>query len=143
MQIVKTLIVAGSIALTACSWAPTQPRHYVNCNNDDGQLEDRPFVFVETPVSGDRVKSGFIVGGCSRTFESTVNWILYDRHGHMIAEGYATGGGVDGYDMYSFFVDYVVDEDQLASLIVYEVDASDGEGYFPAYNEIPLILLKD
>ena len=51
------------------------------------------FVFVTAPHGGARVRSGFAVTGCSRTFESNVNWRLLDRVGAEIASGFAIGGG--------------------------------------------------
>ena len=54
------------------------------------------FVFVTAPHGGARVRSGFAVTGCSRTFESNVNWRLLDRVGAEIASGFAIGGGVYG-----------------------------------------------
>jgi len=35
--------------------------------------KDEPFVMVTAPAAGAKVKSGFAVAGCSRTFESTVS----------------------------------------------------------------------
>ena len=49
------------------------------------------FVFVTAPHGGARVRSGFAVTGCSRTFESNVNWRLLDRVGAEIASGFAIG----------------------------------------------------
>ena len=83
---------------------------------------------------------GFTVRGCSRTFESTVNWKLKGRDGSELAMGHATGGGVDGPGAYTFTVSYSVSERQIGHLEVYEEDASDGEGAPPPRNVIPLVL---
>jgi hypothetical protein len=53
--------------------------------NADGALSDASFVFVESPLSGDRVSPGFPVTGASRTFESTVNWRLKAADGSEMA----------------------------------------------------------
>ena len=58
--------------------------------------KDEPFVMVTAPAAGAKVKSGFAVTGCSRTFESTVAWTLTVRGGKELAKGTAKGGGVDG-----------------------------------------------
>jgi len=110
------------------------------CSNADGALTDAAFVFVASPRSGERVSPGFTVSGCSRTFESTVNWKLKARDGSELAMGHATGGGVDGPGAYTFTVSYSVSERQIGHLEVYEEDASDGEGAPPPRNVIPLVL---
>jgi len=99
------------------------------------------FVFVTTPVSGAQVFSGFEVSGCSRTFESTVNWRLLARDGSELAAGFATGGGVDGADRFAVAVAYTgVASIEVGSLEVFEVDASGGEGPPPPRVVIPLVL---
>ena len=110
------------------------------CSNADGALTDAAFVFVTSPRSGERVSTGFTVSGCSRTFESTVNWKLKARDGSELAAGHAQGGGVDGAGSFSFAVNFTVKERQIGQLEVYEEDASDGEGPPKARNAIPLVL---
>ena len=105
-----------------------------------GLEEVGAFVFVTTPASGAEVSNGFAVSGCSRTFESTVNWRLLDRAGAEIASGFAMGGGVDGPGRYAFSVEYDVDARQLGHLEVFETDASGGEGFPPPSNTIVLVL---
>jgi hypothetical protein len=100
-----------------------------------------PFVFVTAPHSGARVHSGFAVTGCSRTFESTVNWRLLDRAGDEIASGFTSGGGFDGPGRFAFAVEYSLSEEQLGHLEVFEVDVSGGEGFPPPRNVIPLVLV--
>jgi len=109
------------------------------CSNTDGAL-DGGFVFATAPGAGERVQSGFIVTGCSRTFESTVVWRLRARNGNVIAKGFTTGGGVDGPGAFSFSVPYSLDERQIGHLEVYEEDASDGEGFPPGRTILPLVL---
>lgn len=110
------------------------------CSNTDGALSDASFVIVETPRSGQRVSSGFAVSGCSRTFESNVNWALKNRRGDTIASGHTSGGGADGPGNFSTTVTYSVTSRQIGHLEVYEEDASDGEGFPPGRNVIPLVL---
>ena len=98
------------------------------------------FVFVTAPHGGARVRSGFAVTGCSRTFESNVNWRLLDRVGAEIASGFAIGGGVYGPDRFSFTVEYSASEEQVGHLEVFEVDESGGQGFPPPRNVIPVLL---
>jgi heat shock protein HslJ len=105
-----------------------------------GSLPDAPLVFVVEPRSGQTVSSGFAVSGCSRTFESTVNWRLLDRAGVVLVEGFATGGGVDGPGRFDFTVTYVGVDPQIGHLEVFEVDASGGEGFPPPRDVVPLVL---
>lgn len=110
------------------------------CSNEDGALDDASFIFVTAPVSGARVRTGFRVTGCSRTFESNVPWRLLDRDGAELAAGSTMGGGVDGPDHFSFTVDYTIASRQIGHLEVSEEDVSGGEGYPPVRNVIPLVL---
>ena len=144
------LVVLGLTALiTACTGPYVHQSHKpapvaeVNvCDNADGALTNKGFVIVQSPKSGERVKSGFTVKGCSRSFESNVPWQLTDAKGKIIAGGNTLGGGVDGFGNFSFTVPYTVDETQFGVLSVMEDDPSDGEGFPPKDNEIPLILKK-
>ena len=98
------------------------------------------FVIVTAPASGTEVLGRFAVSGCSRTFESTVNWRLLDRAGAELAAGFATGGGVDGPGRFAFTVEYDVDGRQPGRLEVFEADVSEGEGFPPPREAITLIL---
>jgi hypothetical protein len=110
------------------------------CDNGDGALDDAGFVFVSTPVVGQRVSSGFAVKGCSRSFEANVPWELLDAQGATIARGFTQGGGVDGAGPFRFTVTYRVARRQIGVLVVREDDPSDGEGFPPKDNRIPLVL---
>lgn len=112
-----------------------------SCDNTDGALDDAAFVFVTSPVAGQRVGPGFPVSGCSRTFESNVTWRLLARNGDVLASGHNTGGGIDGSAAFSFTVPFNVGARQIGHLEVYEEDVSDGEGFPPGRNVIPLVLL--
>jgi hypothetical protein len=110
------------------------------CDDSDGALTDASFIVVSTPTSGTRVQSGFTVKGCSRTFESNVPWRLVDRDGNQLAAGATMGGGVDGPGPFSFAVNFDVATQQFGHLEVIEDDPSDGEGFPPVRNVIPLVL---
>ena len=100
------------------------------------------FVFVTAPAPGAQLFSGFTVEGCSRTFESTVNWSLHDRAGAELVSGHTMGGGFDGPARFSFTVEYdnLTGGPQVGSLRVFEVDVSEGEGYPPPEVVIPIVL---
>ena len=91
-----------------------------------GVPKDEPFVMVTAPAAGAKVKSGFAVSGCSRTFESTVVWTLTVRGGKELSKGTARGGGVDGSGPLSFTVAARVARPTLAYLEVIEPSASGG-----------------
>ena len=127
------LLVAG---LIGCQSLPPAA-----CDNTDGALDNAAFVFVTSPTVGQRVGPGFVVSGCSRTFESNFVWRLLARDGSELASGYATGGGVDGHAAFSFTVPYSIAERQIGHLEVFEEDVADGEGFPPGRNVVPLVLM--
>ncbi|MDA0814955.1 MAG: Gmad2 immunoglobulin-like domain-containing protein [Chloroflexi bacterium] len=102
---------------------------------------DAAFTFVTSVAAGDYLASGTTVAGCSRTFESNVPWRLLDRDGNVIAESFAMGGGVDGPAPFEFTVEYSVASAQVGHLFVGGDDPSDGEGFPPVTNQIPVVLL--
>ncbi len=139
-QLVATWAL-GIAVLFGCSTNPQQPNGPGDpCDNTDGALSDASFVLVSTPDSGERVKSGFAVRGCSRTFESVVNWRLTGFNGTVLAQGFTNGGGVDGFGPFNFNVGYTIGQRQFGYLEVFEEDASGGEGFPPSRNVLPLIL---
>ncbi len=108
------------------------------CSNHDGALSNAAFVFVESPVSGDRVSSGFEVSGCSSTFEGTVGWSVADRNGRTLARGSAQGGAIES-GPFSFTVDYSLSARQVGRLTVTGPRVTT-EGFPPVANVIPLVL---
>jgi hypothetical protein len=116
--------VTAAVLLAGCAAGPDVATGA--CANPDGALDDAAFVIAEAPLAGARVSSGFAVSGCSRTFESTVNWRLLARDGRVLNQDFATGGSVA--------------ERQIGHLEVFEVDASDGEGNPPGRTVLPLVL---
>jgi len=111
------------------------------CSDLAAEAVDAAFVFVTNVAPGAYLASGDSVEGCSRTFESHVPWYLVDREGNTIAESFAMGGGVDGPAPFEFTVEYEVDEPQVGHLFVGGEDPSDGEGFPPSLNQIPVVLL--
>jgi len=122
--------------------APTQtPAATSICEDLHPTIQDSSFVIVDNITSGQTLTSGDTVTGCSRTFESNVPWWLVDRDGNTIDEGFTMGGGVDGHANYEFTVEYTVTEAQLGHLFVGGEDPSDGEGFPPSLNQIPVLLV--
>ena len=90
-------------------------------------------------MSGEHVKSGFQVSGCSNTFEGTVNWRLRNRAGSELANGFAQGGSREP-GAFSFSVQYDdVDARQVGRLEVYEPRVTT-EGFPPVRNVLPVVL---
>ena len=109
----------------------------------DDSLPDISLVIVRSPAGGDEVESGFMASGCSRTFESNVQWRLLGRRGEELASGFTSGGGVDGPAPFRFSVEFKVSERQIALLEVFEEDMSEGEGYPPPRAVVPVIIDAD
>ena len=106
----------------------------------DDSLPDAALVIVSSPAGGEEVANRFTVRGCSRTFESNVQWRLLGRTGEELASGFAMGGGVDGPARFVFAVEYEAAERQLAHLEVFEEDTSGGEGFPPPRAVVPLVI---
>lgn len=120
--------------------APTTPA--AACDALDPVLAEASFVLVTSAVAGQPVAAGDTIEGCSRTFESHVDWMLEDREGNAVASGFTTGGGVDGAGAFTFVLDaYTVAEPQVGHLVVAAPDPSGGEGFPPSTHRIPVVLL--
>lgn len=114
----------------------------VTCDTLDPVLAEASFVLVTSAVAGQPVAAGDTIEGCSRTFESHVDWMLEDREGNVVASGFTMGGGVDGAGAFTFTVGaYTVAEPQVGHLVVAAPDPSGGEGFPPSTHRIPVVLL--
>jgi hypothetical protein len=134
--------LAGLILLAGCAAMPDADGGGGDvCANADGALDTAAFVFATAPDPGERVESGFAVEGCSRTFESAVNWRLLARDGSVLNQGFTSGGGVDGPGAFAFAVPFTVTERQIGHLEVFEEDVSGGEGFPPGRTVLPLVLV--
>ena len=87
------LLVMGLAA--GCGGRPDVPV-VSPCTPPDPALEEAAFVIATAPRAGEAVTSGFAVRGCSRTFESNVQWRLANRKGRVLARGFTSGGGGGG-----------------------------------------------
>lgn len=135
------IAAAGLLIAAGCAMKEPGPAPFDACSNADGALSNAAFVLATAPTAGARVSSGFAVSGCSRTFESNVNYRLLARDGSVLAQGNTTGGGVDGFGPFSFNIPYSAAEQQIGHLEVFEDDASDGEGNPPGRTVLPLVLM--
>ena len=131
----KTVDAGGLAALAACGGSK-QPDV---CSNKDGALTNSAFVFVKSPVSGQRVSSGFHVKGCSNTFEATLNWTLHAKNGSKLASGIAQGGTL-GPGSFEFSVNYSVGQLQVGDLEVAGASGTTTEGFPPPKDVVPLVL---
>ena len=109
----------------------------------DDTLPNASLVIVRLPIAGAEVESGFMVSGCSRTFESNVQWRLLGRGGEALSSGHTTGGGYDGPAPFGFNVEFEVAERQLALIEVFEEDVSEGQGFPPPRAVVPVIIGAD
>ena len=128
--------VVAAAALTGCGGA-SQSESAV-CANGDGGLDNKAFVFVDGPRSGERVLSGFRVTGCSSTFEANVNWRLRARDGHVLSKGFTQGGSQEP-GSFAFTVDYPIGAREIGQLEVFEPQVTE-EGFPAAKNLVPLVL---
>jgi hypothetical protein len=128
--------VAAAAALAGCGGGGRNESAV--CANGDGGLDNKVFVFVEGPRSGERVLSGFRVTGCSSTFEANLNWRLRSGDGHVLASGYAQGGSVKP-GPFEFAVSYPIGARQVGELEVY-VPQVTTEGFPPVKNVVPVVL---
>ena len=131
------LMMLASLGLAAAGCGGTH--HAVAaCSNTDNALNGTAFVFVSAPVIGARVSSGFTVTGCSKSFESTVDWELTDRDGRTLAKGVTQGGGLRP-GPFHFTVRYTLVTAELGELDVATPRVTD-EGFPPLTNVVPLVL---
>jgi hypothetical protein len=128
--------VAAATALTGCGGGGQSGSAV--CANGDGGLDNKAFVFVEGPRSGERVLSGFRVTGCSSTFEANVNWRLRARDGRVLSKGFTQGGSQEP-GSFAFTVSYPIGERQIGHLEVYEPKVTT-EGFPAVKNVVPIVL---
>lgn len=82
---------------------------------------------VLSPRSGDKIKSGFVVKGNARTFESNVAIRLYDSFGNVLTETFtlANAPDVGQFGPFEKMINYVT-ESQTGTLEVFQYSAKDG-----------------
>ena len=120
---------------------PTEVVAEDGCSNLAPEGEESSLVFAVSPQPGTVIASGDTVIGCSRTFESHVDWSLLDRDGNELVRDFTMGGGSDGHAPFEFTVSYTVAEVQMGTLIILAPDPSDGEGFPPSEHRIPVVLV--
>jgi hypothetical protein len=70
-----------------------------------------------------------------------VVWSVHSLDGSVLASGHTSGGGIEGPEPFSFSVPFDVPNPELGRLEVFEQDMSDGEGFPPSRNVIPIVLM--
>jgi hypothetical protein len=142
MAVLKSLrIASGLLLLLGVSIACDRTLSGSPCDPIDPVLADSSFVLVVEPAAGARVSSPLEVRGCSRTFESNVVWELRARDGRVLVSGHTSGGGVSGAAGFAFSAEFSIPDAQLGQLTVFDLDASDGEGFPSGRAVVPLVLL--
>jgi spore germination protein GerM len=86
-----------------------------------------PEILIDQPAWFATTESPMLVSGIGRLFEATAQWALYDNDGLQLAEGFTTAstGGPD-WGTFQFAIPYIVDTQQLGSLMIWEESAKDG-----------------
>jgi hypothetical protein len=134
---IALITVSGTLSLAGCGGGGGGEKADA-CASAEGAPGNTAFVFVQAPNSGERVSSGFLVTGCSSTFEATVNWRLRGRDGHQLASGFSQGGSREPAP-FRFTVTYSIRASQIGMLEVYEPTVTT-EGFPPVKNVVPLVL---
>lgn len=82
---------------------------------------------VLSPRSGDKIKSGFVVKGNARTFESNVAIRLYDSLGNVLIETFtlANAPDVGQFGPFEKMINYETDS-ETGTLEVFQYSAKDG-----------------
>ena len=90
------LAAVASPEMRAQEFEAVPPAVAEACKGIDPILAGSAFVLLRSPAAGERVASGAVAYGCSRTHEGNVAWRLLGRDGRELASGSASGGGFAG-----------------------------------------------
>ncbi|MCD9625688.1 Gmad2 immunoglobulin-like domain-containing protein [Rhabdothermincola salaria] len=86
-----------------------------------------PMVLVESPVPGDAVASPLEITGMANTFEGTVQYVVTDGDGLIVAEGFTTAtAGMGTFGTFSVTATFEVPTPGIGSVIGFETSARDG-----------------
>jgi hypothetical protein len=82
---------------------------------------------VLAPLTGDSIKTGFVVKGNARTFENVVNVRLSDSNGNVLNETYTTANAPDvgQFGPFNVIINYTTDATE-GILEVFQYSAKDG-----------------
>jgi len=136
MRPTVTCLGMAMLLSTGCAGPTERPP----CADLDPALAGSSFIVVRSPAPGERVTSPARIAGCSRTYESNVVWELRGRDGRVLDSGFTTGGGVDGPAPFQTSADFQVAAAEVAELVVYMPDASEGEGFPPPRTIFQVVL---
>lgn len=82
---------------------------------------------VISPLTGDNVKSGFLVKGNARTFENVVNIRLIDSNGNLVVETstIANAPDIGRFGPFDAYINFATDQTE-GTLEVFQYSAKDG-----------------
>jgi hypothetical protein len=109
------------------------------CKGIDSILAGSAFVLLRSPAAGERIASGAVAYGCSRTHEGSIAWRLLGRDGRELAAGTASGGGFAGASPFGFTIAFDLPLAERGTLEVFEPRATN-EGFPPPTTSIPIVL---
>jgi hypothetical protein len=109
------------------------------CKGIDPILAGSAFVLLRSPAAGERVASGAVAYGCSRTHEGSIAWRLLGRDGRELGSGSASGGGFAGASPFGFTFAFDLALAERGTLEVFEPRATN-EGFPPPTTSIPIVL---
>ncbi len=85
-----------------------------------------PLILVDSPAYGAPATCPLRVSGVAAVFEAVLNWTLADWDGRVVAEGNAMTDNGTGWGNFEFTIPCSVDQQEFASLIVFDYSARDG-----------------
>lgn len=93
----------------------------------DDVRDQTPLILVESPVPGEVVGDEVRITGISNTFEGTFEWVLTDRDGRIVAEGFDTATAGSGtWGDFDVTVEVPDDVGPRGAVIVFETSPADG-----------------
>jgi len=88
----------------------------------------RPLISIEHPPAFATVSDPFVIRGEANTFEANVQWVVTDREGLIIGEGFTTATAGNGtWGTYAIDVDLPDDVSGRGAVIVFETSAKNGD----------------
>ncbi len=129
------IFVANKASIEKTKSALTNNNSYTAISTQPGQItgsaqitpSSSKNIEVISPLTGDNVKSGFVVKGNARTFENTVNIRLIDSSGNLLTETLTTANAPDvgRFGPFEKVIAYQT-TDTSGTLEVFQYSAKDG-----------------
>lgn len=139
-QLLLRTIFASALVAAAPALATTPTAEAAaDCAGIDPVLAGSSFVLVRTPAAGERIASGAVVTGCSRTHEGSVAFRLLGRDGRTLTSGSTRGGGFAGAAPFRFVLEFAVPLPERGTLELSEPRVTD-EGFEPPRISLPVVV---